>query len=102
MSKDDQHVVVRFPIQGTKVFLRIFFVSDFGFSSETALPLLGAPSQGLRILSQTWSAAKDRLELNVSGAAGHEYDLKLFNTTNLDRVEGAELNFPRNALGPFV
>jgi glycogen debranching enzyme len=102
MSKDDQHVVVRFPVQGTKVFLRIFFVNDFGFSSETALPLLGAPSQGLRILSQTWSPAKDRLELNVSGAAGHEYDLKLFNTTNLDRVEGAELNFPRNALGPFV
>jgi hypothetical protein len=102
MSKDDQHVVVRFPIKGTKNFLRIFFVNDFGFSSETALPLLGAPSQGLRILSQTWSPAKDRLELKVSGAPGHAYDLKLFNTTNLDRVEGAELNFPRNALGPFV
>jgi len=56
----------------------------------------------MRILSETWSPAKDRLEIEVAGAANQEYILKLWNAASLERSEGAQLNFPRNAIGPFL
>ena len=101
-SENEQHVVVRIPVNGTKALLRIFVANDFGMSLENSLPLLGSPSRGMRILSETWSPAKDRLEIEVAGAANQEYILKLWNAASLERSEGAQLNFPRNAIGPFL
>jgi glycogen debranching enzyme len=99
---EDQHVVVRFPVKGGKYLLRIWITNDFGFSADPVLPPLGSASGGLRVLSETWSSSKDQLALEVSGAAGGEYELSIWDPGEIKSVEGADLNYPRTAKGPFV
>jgi hypothetical protein len=45
----------------------------------------------LRILSETWSTAKDELSLEISGMPGHAHELKVENPDELVSVGGAEL-----------
>lgn len=92
LSGEDQHVIVRIPISEGKKFLRIYVVNDFGVSSNSTLPVLGSTSQGLRVLSETWSAAKDQLALEVSGPVGNRYELRVWNAGQIQRVEGGELS----------
>ncbi len=88
---NDQHVVVQFPIGAGKHFLRIRLLDEFGYSDKSVLPELGSASQGLRVLSETWSPSRDQLTLDVSGAAGHEYELKIWNENQIQKLEGAVL-----------
>jgi hypothetical protein len=88
----DQHIVVQFPITAGKYFLRIRLLNDFGLSEQSSLPALGSTSRGLRVLSETWSASRDQLALEVSGAAGSEYGLRAWNPVEIQSVEGAEFN----------
>jgi glycogen debranching enzyme len=90
-NANDQHVVVNFSAKQGKNLLRIRVRNDFGFSASSSLPPLGSTSRGLRILSETWSSSKDQLTLEISGAAGGEYELKLWNSVQIDKLEGAEL-----------
>jgi glycogen debranching enzyme len=90
-NANDQHVVVNFSLKPGKNLLRIFVRNDFGLSAPSSLPPLGSTSRGLRILSEAWSPSKDQLTLEVSGAAGSEYELKLWNPGQIDKLEGAEL-----------
>jgi len=87
----DQHVVVTFPLKQGKNLLRIYLRNDFGLSPPASLPPLGNTSRGLRILSEAWSPSKDQLTLEISGAAGGEYELKLWNPGQIEKLEGAEL-----------
>jgi glycogen debranching enzyme len=87
----DQHVVVQFRVGAGKHFLRIQLQDQFGFSSRSALPELGSTSRGLRVLSETWSPSRDQLTLEVSGAAGQEYELKIWNENQIQKLEGAVL-----------
>src|SRR6266436_790146 len=87
----DQHVVVTFPVKHGKNLLRIYLRNDFGLTVPAILPPLGNTSRGLRILSETWSPSKDQLTLEISGAAGGEYELKLWNPGQIEKLEGAEL-----------
>ena len=48
-------------------------------------------SRGLRVISESWNAAKDQLTLSVSGRAGDHYELEVWNPTQVLRVEGATL-----------
>jgi glycogen debranching enzyme len=91
-GETDQHVVVQFPVAAGKYFLRIWLLNEFGLSEQSVLPALGRASRGLRILSQTWSAARDQLSLEVSGTAGGEYDLGVWNAGMIQNVEGAEFH----------
>jgi glycogen debranching enzyme len=86
----DQHIVVRFPITTGKYILHIRLLDDFGFSEQSALPVLGSASRGLRVLSETWSASRDQLTLEVSGAAGGEYELITGGSSPIEKLEGAE------------
>src|SRR5439155_19541448 len=88
----DQHIVVKFPVGTGKYVLRIWLLDEFGYSAKTALPGLGSASQGLRVLSETWSPTRDQLTLEVSGAAGREYELKIWNENKIERLEGAVLD----------
>jgi glycogen debranching enzyme len=90
-NDEDQHVVVRFPVAEGQKFLRIVVTNDFAVTATAALPPLGSTSTGLRILSQNWSPSHDQLTLNVSGAAGTQYGLKVWNAAQIDHVEGSEL-----------
>src|SRR6266404_2103158 len=90
-NDEDQHVVVRFPVSEGQKFVRIVVANDFAVTSTAVLPPLGSVSTGLRILSETWSSSHDELTLNVSGSAGAQYQLSVWNAAQIDHVEGAEL-----------
>jgi glycogen debranching enzyme len=87
----DQHVAVRISVAGGSNSLRIRTRDDFGLSYSSTLPAIGATSHGLRILSDTWTPARDRLRLSVSGIAGGQYVLNVWNGGQIASVEGAKL-----------
>jgi glycogen debranching enzyme len=88
----DQHVIVRITAAGASNVLRIRTRDDFGLSYSSTLPEIGATSQGLRILSETWTPARDRLTLNASGHPGDRYMLNVWNGEQIASVEGAKLS----------
>ncbi|HEY6946848.1 MAG TPA: hypothetical protein VI431_17045, partial [Candidatus Acidoferrum sp.] len=110
----DQHVLVSIPLTPGTNALHIRVKDDFGLAYVSTLPALGSTSEGLRIVSETWSAAHDRLTLAVSGHAGHEYRLSVWNPAQIASVSGAKLSkspgskaelvveFPSNATDPIA
>jgi hypothetical protein len=90
-NDEDQHVFVRFPVSEGQKFLRIIVANDFAVAATPALPPLGSVSSGVRILSETWSSTHDQLTLDVSGSTGAQYELKVWDVAQIERVEGAEL-----------
>jgi len=96
-NDDDQHVEIQTK-GSTKSVITILLRDNVGVAYDSTLPALGSTSQGLRILSQTWSAAHDALTLDVSGKAGCEYELGVFDNGQsltqgqggLASVEGAD------------
>jgi len=87
----DQHVIIRITVAGGSNSLRIRTLDDFGLSYSAMLPAIGATSEGLRIVSETWTAARDRLTLNTTGLAGSRYILNVWNGGQIAAVEGARL-----------
>ena len=85
---EDQHVAVRVSGSGTA---KIRVRNDFGLAYDLPLPALGARSQGLRILSEIWTASRDSLTLDMSGVAGKEYGISLWNAGEIVSVDGAEM-----------
>jgi glycogen debranching enzyme len=87
----DQHVTARITVAGGSNSLRIRTRDDFGLSYSSTLPAIGETSEGLRILSETWTLARDSLTLNASGHAGGQYILTVWNGEQIASVEGAKL-----------
>jgi hypothetical protein len=110
----DQHVLVRISVAGERNSLRVRLHDDFGFSYAGGLPSIGASSRGLRILSETWTPARDRLTINVSGLAGDRYELSVWNAGQIASVDGAKLSkaadgkpelvveLPKNGTEPYA
>ena len=90
-NDEDQHVFVRFPVSEGQQFLRIIVANDFAVTAVPALPPLGSVSSSVRILSETWSSTHDQLTLDFSGSTGAQYELKVWDVAQIERVEGAEL-----------
>jgi glycogen debranching enzyme len=107
----DQHILVRIPLSAGANSLRIRLKNDFGLTYNSTLPVLGATSEGLRIVSETWSPSRDRLTFAASGLAGRQYRLPVWNASQIASVSGAKLSkgpdgrsdllveFPTNAAG---
>jgi glycogen debranching enzyme len=91
-NSDDQHVVTHISVAAGTSTLRIQIADDFGVSYRSQLPQLGSASEGLRIISEAWTASKDQLTLSVSGIPGREYELSLWNANQVTSVDGAELH----------
>jgi glycogen debranching enzyme len=89
-SPADQHLNVKLPLAKGTNRLHITVLNDFGLSIPATLPVLGSKSRGLRVLSETWSASRDRLELAVAGSKGTAYDIGLWSAGQLSVVEGAD------------
>ena len=87
----DQHVLVRIPVSGGANTLRIRLKDDFGVAYTSTLPAIGATSEGLRVVSETWTPARDRLTLAVSGRSGSQYRLSVWNAGQIASVAGAKL-----------
>lgn len=87
----DQHLQVRFPVYGGPSVLRVQMRHDFGISYASHLPPLGARSEGLRILSQSWSSSRDELALSLEGLPGRSYELFVSSAKEIVSVEGGTL-----------
>ena len=90
-TQTDQHADVRASLSAGTNTLRLRIANDFGICLSSSLPALGSKSRGLRVISESWSPARGRLELDVSGAAGEQYELTLWNSAQISAVDGAEL-----------
>ena len=91
-SDSDQHVAVRFEVPIDRSILRLRINDNFELSITPELPPAGSASQGLRILEESWSPERDRLDLDVAGVRGNVYEIKLSNAGQIASVEGAELD----------
>lgn len=88
----DQHVSLHFELPLGKSTLHLRVNDDFELSIASRLPAPGSTSQGLRILSESWTPERDSLDLDVAGVPGNTYELIPSNAGQLISVEGAELN----------
>jgi glycogen debranching enzyme len=107
----DQHLKVSIPVSQGMSTVRILTRNDFGLTVDSEMPPLGSTSRGLRITSEDWNRGRDTLELQVSGIAGAEYDLGVWNPGQIASVDGAELissestlhvKFPTATAEPYV
>jgi glycogen debranching enzyme len=87
----DQHVVVEAELTAETNTLNIRTRNDFAITYSSQLPSLGSKSQGLRILSETWSASHDALTLATDGMPGQTYTLEIFGREQIQSVDGAKL-----------
>jgi hypothetical protein len=90
-NTQDQHVSVRFPVYGGPNNVVMHVKNDFGLALSNQLPALGSTSRGLRVISNSWNAARDQLTFEVSGLPGMEYELGVWNPGQIASVEGAVL-----------
>ena len=91
-NDNDQHLSVRFPVNGGTNHLVVRVKNDFGVALANELPAPGSASRGLRVLSESWNASKTALTLDVSGRAGSYYELSVWNPSQIETVEGAILS----------
>jgi len=113
-NSEDQHVATHVSASGKSNTLTIRVRNDFGVSYESSLPPLGSHSQGLRMLSESWSPTRDTLTMDVAGVAGGVYELTVWNPSQAATVEGGELlaaangsakvrvRFPPNESGDYA
>ncbi len=87
----DQHVTITIPIPAGKSELEIGVDNNFELSWEPTLPALGGKSHGLRVLSESWSASRDRLTFLLSGTSGESYELSAWDSRQLSSIDGAQL-----------
>lgn len=90
-NEEDQHALIKLAAPSNSSTLKIHLRNDFGVSYDAGLPPLASRSQGLRILSETWSADRATLTMNLAGVAGGAYDLTLLNPNQATTVDGGEL-----------
>jgi glycogen debranching enzyme len=90
-NSEDQHVRMRFPVPTGSSTLRLAIRNDFGLSIQSKLPALGGRSEGLRVVSETWSDNFNSLRLDVSGQPGKTYELDLWNPAQVRSVDGGRL-----------
>ncbi|HKD49785.1 MAG TPA: hypothetical protein VKB90_03255 [Candidatus Acidoferrum sp.] len=101
-NTSDQHVLVRMALSAGANLLHIRLKDDFGLAYDSTLPALGSNSEGLRVVSKTWSASHDQLTLAVSGRAGHEYRFSVWNPAQIASVSGAKLSKGHDGRGELV
>jgi glycogen debranching enzyme len=85
----DQHASVRFPVSSGPNTLHMRVHNDFGLFYSSGLPALGSTSEGMRVVSESWSPAMDALTLDVAGRPGHVYELGVWNPEHVTSVEGS-------------
>ena len=95
-SDTDQHVSVRFEVPAGKSTLRISIDDDFELGVESQLPPPGSASEGIRVLSESWTPERDRLSLEIAGVPGNTYQFNFSNARQIVSVEGAELDKGRS------
>ena len=92
----DQHLMTRFKAYGGPSTLRVRMRGDFAVSYTSQLPELASRSEGMRILSEAWSAGRDVLTVEVEGSGGKSYELAMFNASQISSVDGGTITHAEN------
>jgi glycogen debranching enzyme len=109
-NNNDQHLDIRFPLNTgpNRVVIRV--KDDFGLSLTNELPHLGSASRGLRVIAESWDSSKTQLTLEVSGLAGAQYEMGIWNAPQISSVDGAsvsklgklQITMPQGATDSYV
>ena len=91
---EDQHLSLRFPVKASSNQVVIHTKQDFGLSLNNDLPKLGGTSHSLRVISESWNAARDLLRVETSGAPESMYELGVWNLSQIGSVENGTLTQP--------
>ncbi|MFZ0478061.1 MAG: amylo-alpha-1,6-glucosidase [Terriglobales bacterium] len=91
-NSSDQHVTMNLPIGAGKNMVEVKIENNFELSWSPTLPPLGSRSRGLRVISESWTPARDTLTLQLSGVAGQSYELSAWNASQISSVEGARFD----------
>jgi hypothetical protein len=91
-TSQDQHVEIKIPSTRSPGSLRLRLKNDFDVSYANELPPLGQASEALRILSESWSASRTELTMDVSGRPGKSYELFVRGAGQILTVDGGTLN----------
>jgi glycogen debranching enzyme len=95
---EDQHAQMHISAPPGTSTLRMRVRNDFGIAYDSTLPKLGSRSSGLRLLSESWTASRDTLTMEVAGMSGVEYELSIWNPAQTATVQGGELVASSNGL----
>lgn len=87
----DQHVRIHIATTQATATVTIELDHEFGVSQNSALPLAGSPSRGVRVTAQRWSPQRDVLTLTLAGAPQTSGALGVWNPREVASVEGATL-----------
>lgn len=93
-NANDKHLRVRFRVGSTGTTLSVKLRDDFGLAMPNELPPLGSASRNLRIMAETWNAARTELTLHTSGLAGQKYELDVWNPAQILSAENADVSEP--------
>jgi len=91
-SSVDQHASIRFPVSLGTNKVQISLRDDFGLFLDSQLPPLGGISKGMRVVSESWRSDGTVLALDLSGRAGHTYQLGVWNGALISGIEGATID----------
>jgi glycogen debranching enzyme len=91
LNDEDQHATMRITVSSGTNHLVIRTKNDFGLAFANELPPLGSTSRALRVISEKWNPAHTELAIEVSGRPGQQYELRVWNPSQITSVENAEL-----------
>ncbi len=100
-NENDQHALMRFPVPQGSSRLVVRLKDDFGLTLSTELPPLGGVSHDLKIVSESWNAARTELTLDTRGRTGESYKLAVWNPAQIATVDSAELDRSASLLISF-
>ncbi len=98
VNENDQHAKLSVPISPGKTTVRLRVNGNFGIAYPYTAPADGATSSSLKIVSEEWSSAHDKLVLQVAGVNGRTYILPIFNAPSGIAVNGAQIVKPPSGL----
>ena len=112
-NENDQHASISASIGGDTTKIHLHVTGDFGIAYPFAAPADGGPSSNLKIVSEAWNDAHDKLQLQVAGVGGAKYEVPVFNAPSGIAVEGAviiktesglslEVSFPPGTPGTYT
>ena len=87
-NENDQHATVSASIASDTTTIHLRVSGDFGIAYPFAAPADGAPSSNLKIVSEVWNEAHDRLQLQVAGVSGAKYERPDLQRTQRHRSRG--------------
>ena len=90
-SATDQHVRIRVPLDKPSTTVRILVRDNFTLVVPSDLPMLGATSHNLKVVSESWTAENDAVVYELAGISGEQYVLGLRGSARIKNVEGADL-----------